>query len=95
MEAAGHHVVLLTPFDGFTFTSMTAAALGVPLRLFPRWSERWRVWWHDTLLRASLRRSRALLDGSTPTIVLAQCGLSAAAAQRYRDPTVPVVVVAH
>ena len=95
LEQAGHQVVLVTPFDGSPLFPLLATLIGLPLRLVPRWAEGWRHSWHDGLLRASLRRVRHLLDGSTPAVVLAQCGQSAAAAQHYRGAAVPVVVVAH
>ena len=95
LERAGHQVVLVTPFDGSPLLPLAASIIGFALRLVPHWAEGWRQSWHDGLLRASLRRVRHLIDGSTPTVVLAQCGQSAAAAQRYRAVSVPVVVVAH
>lgn len=95
-EARDHESVLLTPFDGGAFAPAVMTAITHLLKpLAPHTAERWRVWWHVMLLRRSIRRSQRLLDGSEPTVVVAQCALAALEAARASHESVPIVIVAH
>lgn len=95
MVRAGHEVVLVTPFDGSALLPTLAAAAELPLRLHTSTQQAWRLWWHGRLLRRHLRRAKHLIDGTHPTVIVAQCGFSANEAHRFRSPNVPLVLVAH